>query len=179
MATSQQQKSLSSPLMSHFHRASGPPRVWPALTNAPSIHHNSAGPFGHKLRMIDWLADLMLNAFGDSKHSVAYPGRIQKFLFERAENCDLGCRFCQNREMSKPDATDRVGDRASPEEVAESVSRVGCHSIAFPRLFPEESQYGLSRRLNKIGSRRLCAPALEEFCTRRGSSFDQFAKEVQ
>lgn len=55
--------------------------------------------------------------------------------------CNLGCRFCQNWDISKARAIDRVGDWASPEDVAEAAVRTGCSSIAFtyndPVIFAE------------------------------------------
>ena len=55
--------------------------------------------------------------------------------------CNLGCRFCQNWDISKAREMDRVSDWASPEQVAEVAARIGCHSIAFtyndPVIFAE------------------------------------------
>jgi pyruvate formate lyase activating enzyme len=55
--------------------------------------------------------------------------------------CNLGCRFCQNWDISKARAIDRVGDWASPDEVAEAAAGSGCSSIAFtyndPVIFAE------------------------------------------
>jgi pyruvate formate lyase activating enzyme len=55
--------------------------------------------------------------------------------------CNLGCRFCQNWDISKARDIDRVGEWASPDEVAEAAARSGCNSIAFtyndPVIFAE------------------------------------------
>jgi pyruvate formate lyase activating enzyme len=55
--------------------------------------------------------------------------------------CNLGCRFCQNWDISKARVIDRVGEWASPDEVAEAAVRSGCGSIAFtyndPVIFAE------------------------------------------
>jgi pyruvate formate lyase activating enzyme len=55
--------------------------------------------------------------------------------------CNLGCRFCQNWDISKARESDRLADEASPEQVAEAAARLGCHSVAFtyndPVVFAE------------------------------------------
>jgi pyruvate formate lyase activating enzyme len=45
--------------------------------------------------------------------------------------CNLTCKFCQNWDISKARALDRVQDRASPEAIAEAAVRSGCRSVAF------------------------------------------------
>ena len=68
-----------------------------------------------------------------------YPGT--SVLSFGTAGCNLGCRFCQNWDISKARAIDRVGDWAAPEEVAEAAARAGCRSIAFtyndPVIFAE------------------------------------------
>ena len=55
--------------------------------------------------------------------------------------CNLGCRFCQNWGISKARETDRLGEFASPEKVAQTARRLGCKSVAFtyndPVVFAE------------------------------------------
>src|ERR1700758_5304098 len=55
--------------------------------------------------------------------------------------CNLGCRFCQNWDISKARFIDRVGEWASPDEVAEAAVGSGCRSLAFtyndPVIFAE------------------------------------------
>jgi pyruvate formate lyase activating enzyme len=55
--------------------------------------------------------------------------------------CNLGCRFCQNWDISKAREWDRLADAASPEEIARSAHRLGCRSVAFtyndPVIFSE------------------------------------------
>jgi pyruvate formate lyase activating enzyme len=55
--------------------------------------------------------------------------------------CNLACRFCQNWDMSKSREMDTLADAASPEQIAESASRLGCRSVAFtyndPVIFME------------------------------------------
>jgi pyruvate formate lyase activating enzyme len=55
--------------------------------------------------------------------------------------CNLGCRFCQNWDISKAREDDRLTDRASPEAVARAAVEAGCRSLAFtyndPVIFAE------------------------------------------
>jgi len=68
-----------------------------------------------------------------------YPGT--SVLSFGTAGCNLGCRFCQNWDISKARAMDRLGDWAAPEAVAEAAVRAGCRSIAFtyndPVIFAE------------------------------------------
>jgi pyruvate formate lyase activating enzyme len=45
--------------------------------------------------------------------------------------CNLTCKFCQNWDISKARALDRVQDLASPAAIAEAALRSGCRSVAF------------------------------------------------
>ena len=45
--------------------------------------------------------------------------------------CNLGCKFCQNRDISKSREIDTLGDSASPEALADAALRLGCRSVAF------------------------------------------------
>lgn len=55
--------------------------------------------------------------------------------------CNLGCRFCQNWDISKAREADRLQDWASPEAVAAAAAGAGCRSVAFtyndPVIFAE------------------------------------------
>jgi pyruvate formate lyase activating enzyme len=55
--------------------------------------------------------------------------------------CNLGCRFCQNWDISKSRETDTLADEASPEAIAETAVRLGCCGVAFtyndPVIFHE------------------------------------------
>ncbi len=55
--------------------------------------------------------------------------------------CNLGCRFCQNWDISKARATDRLSDIATPEGIAQAAVDNGCKSVAFtyndPVIFAE------------------------------------------
>ena len=45
--------------------------------------------------------------------------------------CNLGCRFCQNWDISKSREWDTLADAASPEGIADAAQRLGCRSVAF------------------------------------------------
>ncbi len=55
--------------------------------------------------------------------------------------CNLGCRFCQNWDISKAREMERLNDRAGPQDIAEAAHRAGCKSVAFtyndPVIFAE------------------------------------------
>jgi pyruvate formate lyase activating enzyme len=55
--------------------------------------------------------------------------------------CNLGCRFCQNWDISKSRETERLSDEAGPEEIAAQAAALGCRSVAFtyndPVIFAE------------------------------------------
>jgi pyruvate formate lyase activating enzyme len=45
--------------------------------------------------------------------------------------CNLGCKFCQNWDISKSREIDTLADSAAPDALAEAALRLGCRSIAF------------------------------------------------
>ena len=45
--------------------------------------------------------------------------------------CNLGCKFCQNWDVSKAKALDRLQDEASPDKIAKVAKQLGCESVAF------------------------------------------------
>jgi pyruvate formate lyase activating enzyme len=55
--------------------------------------------------------------------------------------CNLGCRFCQNWDISKATEQDRLTDQATPEAIAARAVALGCRSVAFtyndPVIFAE------------------------------------------
>ena len=68
-----------------------------------------------------------------------YPGT--SVLSFGTAGCNLGCRFCQNWDISKAREFDRLADEASPESIAAAARRLGCRSVAFtyndPVIFAE------------------------------------------
>jgi pyruvate formate lyase activating enzyme len=55
--------------------------------------------------------------------------------------CNLGCKFCQNWDISKSREVDTLADMASPELIARAAAELGCRSVAFtyndPAIFHE------------------------------------------
>ena len=45
--------------------------------------------------------------------------------------CNLGCRFCQNWDMSKSREMDTLMDQASPEKIARMAKKLGCFAVAY------------------------------------------------
>jgi pyruvate formate lyase activating enzyme len=45
--------------------------------------------------------------------------------------CNLGCKFCQNWDISKSREMDTLADAASPEAIAGAAADLGCRSVAF------------------------------------------------
>jgi pyruvate formate lyase activating enzyme len=45
--------------------------------------------------------------------------------------CNLGCRFCQNRDISKSRETDTLAGQATPAAIARTAARLGCRCVAF------------------------------------------------
>jgi pyruvate formate lyase activating enzyme len=68
-----------------------------------------------------------------------YPGT--SVLSFGTAGCNLGCRFCQNWDISKAREMDRMMDWARPEDVADAAVEAGCRSLAFtyndPVIFAE------------------------------------------
>ena len=68
-----------------------------------------------------------------------YPGT--SVLSFGTAGCNLGCRFCQNWDISKAKEWDRLTDQASPEKIARVAKMLDCRSVAFtyndPVIFAE------------------------------------------
>jgi pyruvate formate lyase activating enzyme len=68
-----------------------------------------------------------------------YPG--SPVLSFGTAGCNLGCRFCQNWDISKAREIDRLGAYSPPETIADVAAQTGCRSVAFtyndPIIFAE------------------------------------------
>ncbi len=55
--------------------------------------------------------------------------------------CNLGCKFCQNSDISKSREFDTLAETATPEMISRAAVRLGCRSVAFtyndPTIFHE------------------------------------------
>ncbi|REJ72216.1 MAG: AmmeMemoRadiSam system radical SAM enzyme, partial [Planctomycetota bacterium] len=45
--------------------------------------------------------------------------------------CNLGCKFCQNWDISKSREIDTLADEAAPDVIARAAAQHGCRSVAF------------------------------------------------
>jgi len=68
-----------------------------------------------------------------------YPG--QPILSFGTAGCNLGCKFCQNWDISKAKELDKTQEQASPLEIAITTKKLNCLGIAFtyndPVIFAE------------------------------------------
>lgn len=58
-----------------------------------------------------------------------YPG--SSVLSFGTAGCNLGCRFCQNWDISNSREVERLSEEASPEQIADAASRLGAQSVAY------------------------------------------------
>jgi pyruvate formate lyase activating enzyme len=58
-----------------------------------------------------------------------YPG--SSVLSFGTAGCNLGCKFCQNWDISKAREWDRLADQAGPDAIADAAAKAGCKSVAF------------------------------------------------
>ena len=76
--------------------------------------------------------------------------------------CNLGCRFCQNWDISKAREWDKLADAASPEEIAREALRLGCRSVAFtyndPVIFAEYA-IDVAQACRELGVRSIAVTA--------------------
>ena len=68
-----------------------------------------------------------------------YPGT--PVLSFGTAGCNLGCKFCQNHDISKSREVAKLSERATPEMIASAAREYGCRSVAFtyndPVVFAE------------------------------------------
>ena len=68
-----------------------------------------------------------------------YPGT--SILSFGTAGCNLGCKFCQNWNISKSREWDSLTDEATPDTIARCAKKLGCKSVAFtyndPVIFAE------------------------------------------
>lgn len=76
--------------------------------------------------------------------------------------CNLGCRFCQNWELSKARSDDCLTTPASPGEITALAGRLGCRSVAFtyndPVVFAEYA-IDVARACRSAGIRTVAVTA--------------------
>lgn len=78
--------------------------------------------------------------------------------------CNLGCKFCQNWDISKSREVDTLADEASPQRIAQVARQLGCRSVAFtyndPVIFLEYA-VDVARACRELGIRTVAVTAGE------------------
>lgn len=78
--------------------------------------------------------------------------------------CNLGCKFCQNWDISKSREVDTLCDEASPEAIAKTAKRDQCKSVAFtyndPVIFLEYA-IDVAKACHKVGLKTVAVTAGE------------------
>jgi len=76
--------------------------------------------------------------------------------------CNLGCRYCQNWDISKARDVDRLNDTAAPAAIADAAVRYGAESVAFtyndPTIFAEYA-IDVARACHERGVRTVAVTA--------------------
>ena len=78
--------------------------------------------------------------------------------------CNLGCKFCQNWDISKSREVDTLADEASPRRIAEAAKALECRSVAFtyndPVIFHEYA-IDVAKECQALGIRTVAVTAGE------------------
>jgi pyruvate formate lyase activating enzyme len=78
--------------------------------------------------------------------------------------CNLGCKFCQNWDISKSREIDTLADAATPELIARAAKKLGCRSVAFtyndPVIFMEYA-IDVAKACHAIGIKSVAVTAGE------------------
>src|SRR5580704_871266 len=78
--------------------------------------------------------------------------------------CNLGCKFCQNWDISKSREVDTLADAASPDLIAKAARQLGCRSVAFtyndPVIFMEYA-IDVAKACHEVGIKSVAVTAGE------------------
>lgn len=89
-----------------------------------------------------------------------YPGT--SVLSFGTAGCNLGCKFCQNWDISKAKKMDRLMNQASPQKIAQVAQQYKCKSVAFtyndPVIFLEYA-VDTARECHEIGVKTVAVTA--------------------
>jgi pyruvate formate lyase activating enzyme len=76
--------------------------------------------------------------------------------------CNLGCKFCQNWDISRSRETDTLADEASPGLIAKAAKKLGARSVAFtynePHIFHEYA-IDTAKECRKLGIKTVAVTA--------------------
>ncbi|QDU37577.1 Radical SAM superfamily protein [Maioricimonas rarisocia] len=90
--------------------------------------------------------------------------------------CNLGCKFCQNWDISKSREIDTLADAASPDLIAQAAEQLDCRSVAFtyndPVIFMEYA-LDVARACQARGIRTVAVTA-GEICEEPRSDFFEY-----
>ena len=103
-----------------------------------------------------------------------YPG--SSVLSFGTAGCNLGCRFCQNWDLSKASEWDRLADQAGPRQIAERAVELGCRSVAFTYNDPVTwAEYAMDTA-DECHARNVAAVAVTAGYMREAARRDFYAK---
>ncbi len=89
-----------------------------------------------------------------------YPG--SSILSFGTAGCNLGCKFCQNWDISKSREFDRLTDQASPVQIALMAKAMGCVGVAFtyndPVIFAEYA-IDIAQECHQLGIKTVAVTA--------------------
>lgn len=89
--------------------------------------------------------------------------------------CNLGCKFCQNWDISKSREVDTLADYAPPRTIAQTAAELGCRSVAFtyndPVIFLEYA-VDVARQCRELGIKTVAVTAGEVSPEARKEFFD-------
>jgi AmmeMemoRadiSam system radical SAM enzyme/AmmeMemoRadiSam system protein B/AmmeMemoRadiSam system protein A len=89
-----------------------------------------------------------------------YPGT--SVLSFGTAGCNLGCKFCQNWDISKSREVARLSEQATPEMIAEAAGQLGCRSVAYTYNDPviwAEYAIDTARACRAVGVRSVAVTA--------------------
>ncbi|MBI5758195.1 MAG: AmmeMemoRadiSam system radical SAM enzyme, partial [Planctomycetales bacterium] len=76
--------------------------------------------------------------------------------------CNLGCKFCQNWDISKSREIERLSELATPEAIAEAARKLDCRSVAFTYNDPviwAEYAIGTAKACHAVGVKTVAVTA--------------------
>jgi len=90
--------------------------------------------------------------------------------------CNLGCKFCQNWDISKSREIDTLADTAAPDTIARAAHQLGCRSVAFtyndPVIFMEYA-IDVAQECHKLGIQAVAVTA-GDICPEPREEFYRF-----
>jgi len=94
--------------------------------------------------------------------------------------CNLGCKFCQNWDISKSREFDTLADEASPDVIARAADELGCRTVAYtyndPVIFHEYA-IDVAKACRNRGIKSVAVTA-GEVCPEPRAEFYQFMDAV-